>query len=102
MINKQIYYYSEYAASNYGFKIAETVDGKKIKFTGFAAENMPFDYNWNDKVSVGIFNPEDLKLIENVAPKSNREKLDEHLQKINAGKSLDQIIEESYQKHLII
>ena len=73
---KNIYYYSALTAENYGFKIAEDPYGNKIKFTGLVLENNPSEYQWDDKFVIGIFESEDIKLLDVVAPKTNREQIE--------------------------
>ena len=83
---KKIYYYSALAAENYGFKIAEDPYGNKIKFTGLVSENNPSKYQWDDKLIIGIFESEEIKLLEVVTPKTNREKIEEQFNLINKDK----------------
>lgn len=100
MTEKNIYYYSAFAAANYGFKIAQTIDGKEIKFTGFIEESNYSNYDWSDKKIVGIFNSKELTILNNISPKSNREQLEEYLNLLNKDKTLKQIEQESYQHTL--
>jgi hypothetical protein len=95
---KNIYYYSALAAENYGFKIAEDPYGNKIKFTGLVSENNPSEYQWDDKLIIGIFESEEIKLLEVVAPKTNREKIEEQFNLINKDKKSEQILEESFNR----
>ena len=85
---KKIYYYSALTAENYGFKIAEDPYGNKIKFTGLVLQNNPSEYQWDDKFVIGIFESEDIKLLDVVAPKTNREKIEEQFNLINKDKTL--------------
>ena len=95
---KKIYYYSALAAENYGFKIAEDPYGNKIKFTGLVSENNPCEYQWYDKLIIGIFESEEIKLLEVVAPKRNREKIEEQFNLIHKDKKTEQILEESFNR----
>ena len=97
---KKIYYYSALAAENYGFKIAEDPYGNKIKFTGLVSENNPCEYQWDDKLIIGIFESEEIKLLEVVTPKTNREKIEEQFNLINKDKK--QMEEDQSAKFLAI
>ncbi len=95
---KKIYYYSALAAENYGFKIAEDPYGNNIKFTGTVSESNPSEYEWDDKIVIGVFESENIKLLETVAPKTNREKIEEQFNLIHKDKKPEQILEESFNR----